>query len=194
MPWVLVILLLGFFNGFATYPYLNFLSATLREELGYSIGFAAGLWSVIGCVGIFAGFLVGGISARFGVRTAILVCYASAFAANGLMASAPGPALAVLSAVLFALSFYPIYGLVPAYVSLKTSPATAVTVFGMVTVLQGIGGTLGNYISGLSQELTGTFSWIYVGCSVSGVICLIATLGLPRQAVSAPTGPVCTAA
>lgn len=64
MPWVLLIFALGFLNGTMPYPYLTYLSPYLREELGYSVGFASGLWATIGAVGIGAGFIIGLVSSR----------------------------------------------------------------------------------------------------------------------------------
>ncbi|RYD86786.1 MAG: MFS transporter, partial [Sphingomonadales bacterium] len=133
MPWVLLIFALGFVNGMMPYPYLTYLSPFLREELGYSVGFASGLWATIGAVGIVAGFVLGAIASRLGSRLAMLTCYLSFLAAGTLMVIDPSMEFAVVSGILFSLGFYPIYGLLPVYVSHRALPAIAVTVLGIST-------------------------------------------------------------
>jgi MFS family permease len=181
MPWVLLILALSFFNGFSPYPYLGYLSPYLREELGYSVSYAAWLWSMIGIVGIFAGFLAGAISSRVGTRAAILFCYVNFLAAGLIMDFAPTPALAILAGVLFAFGFYPIYGLLPAYVSHRTSTGLAVSIFGLSTVVQGLGGASGNFLGGMIRIQSLSFGGIYLAVAVVAVICIALTILLPKQ-------------
>ncbi len=111
MPWVALIFALGFINGLMPYPYLTYLSPFLREELGYSVGFASWLWATIGAVGISAGFAIGTISSRLGARHAMLACYSSFLAACALVVLDPSMELSLLSGIFFSLGFYPIYGL-----------------------------------------------------------------------------------
>jgi MFS family permease len=181
MPWVLLIWALSFFNGLSPYPYLGFLSPYLREELGYSVSYAGWLWGMTGIVGIFAGFLAGAISSRVGTRAAILFCYVNFLVAGLLMFLAPTPALAILAGALFSLGFYPIYGLLPAYVSHRTSAVAAVTIFGISTVVQGIGGASGNYLGGMIKSASDSFSGIYLAFAAAGAFSIILTITLPRQ-------------
>lgn len=181
MPWVMLILMLGFINGMMPYPYLTYLSPFLREELGYSVGFASGLWATIGVAGIGAGFIIGAISSRFGSRHAMLTCYLGFLAAGAVMALDPSAELSILSGILFALGFYPIYGLLPVYFSHRAMPRVAVTVLGMCTVLQGIGGTTGNVLGGVVKTSSQSFGGIYLGVATAAAIAAILTIALPRD-------------
>ncbi|MDB5552048.1 MAG: major facilitator superfamily 1 [Rhizobium sp.] len=179
MPWVALIFALGFVNGMMPYPYLTYLSPFLREELGYSVGFASWLWATIGAVGIGAGFIVGTISSRLGSRHAMLFCYLTFLAAGALMVIHPSMELSIVAGILFSLGFYPIYGLLPAYVSHRAVPHVAVTIFGICTVLQGIGGTTGNFLGGVIKTSTQSFSGIYLAVALAAAIAVVMTFLLP---------------
>jgi MFS family permease len=181
MPWVALIFVLGFINGMMPYPYLTYLSPYLREEMGYSVGFASWLWATIGAVGIAAGFIVGLISSRLGSRHAMLFCYLNFLAAGTVMALMPTMPLSIVSGILFSLGFYPIYGLLPAYVSHRAVPRVAVTIFGICTVLQGAGGTAGNFLGGLMKTWAHSFNGIYLGVAVIAAIAVALTILLPKD-------------
>lgn len=181
MPWVALIFALGFINGMMPYPYLTYLSPFLREELGYSVGFASWLWATIGVVGIGAGFIVGTISSRLGSRHAMLACYASFLAAGALMVLDPSRELSVLSGIVFSLGFYPIYGLLPAYVSHRVLPRVAVTVLGICTVLQGVGGTTGNFFGGVIKTSTQSFGGVYLAVAIAAAMAVALTIVLPKD-------------
>ncbi|MBY5411673.1 MFS transporter [Rhizobium leguminosarum] len=181
MPWVVLIFALGFINGLMPYPYLTYLSPFLREELGYSVGFASWLWATIGVVGISAGFAIGTISSRLGSRYAMLACYSSFLAAGALVVLDPSMELSILSGIFFSLGFYPIYGLLPAYVSHRATPGLAVTVLGICTVFQGIGGTTGNFFGGVIKTSTESFSGIYLAVAVTAAVAAAMTILLPKD-------------
>lgn len=181
MPWGALIFVLGFVNGMMPYPYLTYLSPFLREELGYSVGFASWLWATVGAVGIGAGFVVGTISSRLGSRYAMLACYSSFLIAGVLVVIDPSMELALASAIFFSLGFYPIYGLLPVYVSHRARPRLAVTVLGVCTVLQGIGGTTGNFFGGVIKTSTQSFGGIYLAVVVMALIAAVITIALPKE-------------
>jgi predicted MFS family arabinose efflux permease len=106
MPWVLLIWALSLLNGFSTYPFQNFLSPYLREEIGFSVSYAAWVWGTIGVVGMVAGLAVGWMSSRLGLRLAILFCYLCFLVAGAILAFWPTAPLGVASGVLFSLGFY----------------------------------------------------------------------------------------
>ncbi|MBH0247472.1 MFS transporter [Streptomyces cavourensis] len=162
-------------------PFQNYLSPYLREGLGFDIGFAAQVWGAIGIIGMFAGFAVGWLSDRIGVRAALVMCYTLFFLSAAILVVAPVGFLPMVSGVLFALAFYPIYGLVPAYVSKSASGAAATVIFGITNVTQGLGGIAGNYTAGFLKNVTGDFMWYYVVIAVTAVVLALLTLQLPRE-------------
>jgi len=181
LPWVFLVFLLGFINGVMPFPYLTYLSPLLREERGYSVGAVSLLWAAIGTVGIGAGFLLGAIASRFGSRLAMLVCYVCFVAAGLLMYVDPSLRLSIISVASFSLGFYPIYGLLPSYVSYRAGPRVAVTVMGICTVLQGIGGTTGNVFGGAIKTFTQSFAGIYLAVALTGAIAAAITMVLKND-------------
>ncbi|MEU0159788.1 MFS transporter [Streptomyces sp. NPDC006261] len=179
--WVVIVWTMKFLNGFACMPFQNYLSPYLREGLGFDIGFAAQVWGAIGVIGMFAGFAVGWLSDRIGVRASLVMCYTLFFLSALILVVAPVGFLPMVSGVLFALAFYPIYGLVPAYVSKSASGAAATVIFGVTNVTQGIGGIAGNYTAGFLKNVTGDFMWYYVVIAVTAVVLALLTLQLPRE-------------
>ncbi|MEU8521310.1 MFS transporter [Streptomyces sp. NBC_01216] len=179
--WVVIVWTMKFLNGFACMPFQNYLSPYLREGLGFDIEFTAQVWGTIGVIGMFAGFAVGWLSDRIGVRASLVMCYALFFASAVLLAVAPVGYLPMVSGVLFALAFYPIYGLVPAYVSKSASGAAATVIFGVTNVTQGVGGIVGNYTAAFLKNLTGDFMWYYVVIAATTVLLGVLTLRLPRE-------------
>ncbi|MCS4093661.1 MULTISPECIES: MFS transporter [unclassified Rhizobium] len=170
VPWVFLVFVLGFINGVMPFPYLTYLSPLLREERGYTVGTVSLLWATIGTVGIAAGFVLGSIASRFGSRLAMLVCYLC-FVLAGLLMHIQAPLeLSVISVVSFSLGFYPIYGLLPAYVSHRAGPRIAVTVMGICTVLQGLGGASGNIFGGLIKTSTQSFEGIYLAVALIAAV------------------------
>jgi predicted MFS family arabinose efflux permease len=180
-PWVLIIWFITFMNGFSTLPFQNYLAPYLREELGFDVNLAAQVWATIGFVGMFSGFVVGWLSDRTGVRLALLVCYVSIFLSCAILVAIPTGYLPLAAGTLFALAFYPIFGLVPAYVAKRTGGRQATVIFGVANVTLGIGGMIGNYMGGIVTDLTGTFVWIYAAVAASMVVLTLISLLLPPE-------------
>jgi MFS family permease len=182
-PWVLMVWSINFLIGFSTFPFQNYLSSYLRTELGFGVDYTAQIWATIGFVGMFAGLAVGWLSDRIGLRAAMLLVYICVAGAALIFVVQPSGYWPLLAAVLFSTAFYPIFGLIPAYVSKQASSvATAVAIFGIANVMQGTGGMLGNYGAGLLASLSGSFVGVYVTIGIVAVLLMILTLKLPSEA------------
>ncbi|HSP24339.1 MAG TPA: MFS transporter [Saliniramus sp.] len=180
-PWVVIIWAITFMNGFSTLPFQNYLSPYLREELGFSVEFAAWVWGVIGFIGMFAGFVVGWMSDKTGVKLALLFAYFCVFAASTILVVAPTETLTTGAGVLFAVAFYPIFGLVPAYVAKTARGAQATVIFGVANVTLGIGGMVGNYVFGVVASVTGTFVWVYIAIAAAALLLALLSIMLPAE-------------
>lgn len=182
-PWVLLIWSMNFLIGLSTFPFQTYLSSYLRVELGFDVQYTAQVWALIGIVGMVAGLVVGWLSDRIGLRAAMCLVYGCVVMAALLFVISPTGYWPMVAAVLFSIAFYPIFGLIPAYVSkLASSSAMAVSIFGIANVMQGTGGILGNYGAGLLTVHNGSFAGIYAVISVVGVLLIVLTLKLPREA------------
>jgi MFS family permease len=170
-----------FLNGFALLPFQNYLSPYLRDELGFPVTVAGRVWAVIGFVGMGAGFAVGALSDRIGIRASLVLTYLLVLAASLLTALVPAEPAMIAAAVAFALAFYPIFGLVPAYIGKTLSGAQATRAFGIANVMLGLGGMLGNLIGGWSRTGTGTFVWIYLAVAATALVLAALAAALPAE-------------
>jgi len=181
-PWVLTVWSMNFLIGFSTFPFQNYLSSYLRTELGFAVERTAQIWAVIGFVGMFAGLAVGWLSDRVGLRAAMLLVYFNVALAALIFVVHPVGYWPLLAGILFAIAFYPIFGLIPAYVSkMASTAALAVTIFGIANIMQGVGGMIGNYCAGLLASVSGTFVGVYGAIGVVAVLLGALTLRLPRE-------------
>ena len=180
--WVYKVWSMNFLIGFSTFPFQNYLSSYLRTELGFGVEYTAQIWASIGFVGMFSGLALGALSDRIGLRAAMLLVYACVAAAALILVIAPSGYWPLVAGVVFAVAFYPIFGLIPAYMSkMASSAALAVTIFGIANIMQGVGGMLGNYCAGLLASLSGSFVAVYA--VIAGVAVSLAglTLCLPNE-------------
>jgi predicted MFS family arabinose efflux permease len=180
--WVYKVWSMNFLIGFATFPFQNYLSSYLRTELNFSVEYTAQVWASIGFVGMFSGLALGALSDRIGLRAAMLLVYGCVTLAALILVIAPTGHWPLVAGVVFAVAFYPIFGLIPAYVSkMATSAALAVTVFGVANIMQGVGGMLGNYCAGLLASMSGSFVAVYGVITGVAVVLAVLTVCLPNE-------------
>lgn len=161
----LAIIFMMFLNGLSCMPYQTYLSAYLQTEAGYSGDTAAYVWRFIGIVGMFSGFAVGSLADRITVRWGMVLTYLVLAVSCMLIMMARGGGQSLnlyVAAVTFGISFYAIFGLVPAYISHVFGLGSAALVFAFGNIALGLGGIVGNMLGGLLKELTGSFEPIYM--------------------------------
>jgi MFS family permease len=115
------------------------------------------LWSLIGGLSIASGFLWGYVSDRFGRRTALAWIFALQSAAYFTFAfwqAMPGYILATL---LFAVTAWSIPAVMGATVGDLFGATAAPAVFGFITVIFGIGQTVGPTVAGAIADSARTF-------------------------------------
>lgn len=180
-PWVLMVWSMNFFIGFSTFPFQNYLSSYLRTELGFGVEFTAQIWALIGIVGMFVGLAVGWLSDKIGLRVTMIFVYLCLIMSALILVTMPSGYWLMVASVLFSTAFYPIFGLIPAYVSkLAPSISIAVAIFGVANVMQGAGGMLGNYGAGLLASMSGTFTTVYSIVVIVGLVLIMLTAKLPK--------------
>lgn len=183
-PWVVVIWLLTFVGGFCAMPFQNYLSPYLMEEVGISTSLASHIWGTIGFTGMFSGFCLGWLADKTGVRMTLRFSYLCLFLAGVLLVTLPTGYYLFAASILFALAFYPIFGLIPAYTAKKVQNAdggTITIIFGVSNVTLGLGGMLGNLIGGMLKQSTGSFFWTYVVVIVAALALALLSLMLPSE-------------
>jgi MFS family permease len=188
VPWVFIVWSMTFLNGFSTLPFQNYLSPYLREELGFGVDFAARVWATIGLIGMVAGFVIGSLADRAGIRFALILSYVFVALAAIILIAMPIGVLPMVAGVLFALAFYPIFGLIPAYVSKITVGETVTKIFSVANVTLGVGGIVGNYAAGLLKDSTGSFVPIYAAIALAAAILTALSVMLPSESDAGARG------
>ena len=153
-----IIMLMMFLNGLSCMPFQTYLSSLLVGEHGLNIEQSASAWRLIGFVGMFGGFLIGWVADRITVRWTLLIVYLLLGQSTAILLYAEiTPVSIYASSALFGLSFYAIFGLVPAYISHVYKNNTAAIVFAFGNIALGLGGILGNTAGGWIKQATNTF-------------------------------------
>jgi predicted MFS family arabinose efflux permease len=189
--WMVGIWVIKFMNGFSFMSFQNFLAPLLRDHGGQSIEYSSAVWMTIAVVGAVAGFAVGRLGDVLGLRRTLTLCYGLFLASCLLLHGAQSGWMPFAAAMLFGLSFYPIYGLVPAYVGRVSTVSQATLIFGLANVFQGAGGVVGNLVGGSVATDTAWLPNYYLLLGAGAFVLGAATLALPsdrhtRHAVSQP--------
>ena len=181
---VAAILFMMFLNGVSCMPYQTYLSAFLQSEAGYSPDTTAYVWRVIGIVGMASGFVMGTLADRISIRRGMIVVYlvlaTSCFALMRSVGSSSGTPIFV-AAVTFGISFYAIFGLVPAYISRVFGLGHAALVFSFGNIALGFGGIVGNMAGGWLKEQSGSFQPIYAIMLGAAVLSALLSVFMPGE-------------
>lgn len=173
--------LVAFLNGLTLLPFQTYLAPFMRDELGISASTTGMVWSTIGAVGMAAGFLVGWIADRIGTRLALILCFASACVASLCVYHFNSDGYFYVAGFLFALAFYPVFGLVPTYIGQIVDVSRLTQAFGIANVLIGLGGVCGNFLGGVCKDVLGSFAPIYLFISIFLLVQLVVVATLPKQ-------------
>lgn len=180
-PSSMLILAMMFLNGIACMPAQNYLMSYLRDDLGYDIATASRAWSMIGLIGMVGGLIMGALADKITVQRSLTVTYILLSAATGLFLHHGNPYEVYLGAAIFGLAFNAIFGLVPAFVSLNFPKSTSTLIFGLATVLLGVGSMIGNLVGGIIHDVAKSFSSIYQISTLMALILATCSLGLGKK-------------
>ena len=190
------ILAMMFLNGLSCMSFQTYLSAYLAGQVGLEETQTASAWGIIGLVGMFSGFLMGALADRITIRRGMIVTYlVLGVAALAIMFGETGGVrflLIYVAAAAFGLSFYAIFGLVPAYISHLFSDGNAALVFAFGNVALGAGGVIGNLVGGYSKELSGSFDILYLMILVAALLSAVIAMVLPREVENDWPGTICS--
>ena len=178
------IVFMMFLNGLSCMPYQTYLSAFLQNEAGYSAETAAHAWRVIGLVGMVSGFAVGALADRITVRLGMFFTYGIlAVSCLLLLVARGGDNLPALygATVAFGVSFYAVFGLVPAYIGHFFGGGSAALVFAFGNIALGLGGIIGNALGGWLKESSGTFAPIYFVMLAAAVASAALSVAMPCE-------------
>ncbi|NWB29188.1 MFS transporter [Pseudomonas gingeri] len=160
-PVAVHILLLSAFIGSISGPFLNFLSAFVTERLGAGPQTTGSLWTLIGACGALGGLLLGSLADRWGVLRVMAISIGAFGLAMLALLLHPALVLAWLAAGLFALFYFPVWGLMAAYLSARLSPVHSLQVVSLSMVGYGLGSASANALNGLLLQASGSFAVIH---------------------------------
>jgi predicted MFS family arabinose efflux permease len=166
------ILLLSGLIGAISGPFLNFLSAFVSDRLGASPHITGSLWTLTGVGGIVGGMLLGSLADRWGALR-IMTLSISVFG-TAILSLLLQPSLVVVwfAAGLFAVFYFPVWGLMAAYLSARLSPVQSLQVVSLSMVGYGLGSASANWLCGLLLQATGQFALIHGWILFFVVLCL----------------------
>jgi predicted MFS family arabinose efflux permease len=169
--------------GIGLLIYFTFFQKRLISDLGYSSRAAGGLFLVLGVAGLFGGVIWGSVSDRFGREHTIAGTLLIAGIAAFLFAWTSGPAGLVVSALLFGSTGMVIPGLIGAACGDKFGPRLASASLGLVTVLVGVGQTIGPFLGGSLNDAFSSLGPTYV---LSGAVFVVGAIGALLLGASRP--------
>lgn len=181
--------------GLAGVPFITYFSAYAHDDLHLGFEVAAHAWALVGLVGAVSGLALGmlgdrrthrdhacgraGAPPRDGLRTA-LVCAGVLFLGASLVAAShPGSYALAVAAIAFGGSFFPIFGLLHAYVAKTSASRLAAMVCGICEAAFGVGGAVGNVLGGLCKAASGSFAPVYWLATVAAVVLVGSTFLVP---------------
>jgi predicted MFS family arabinose efflux permease len=145
--WHLGLIYMGF--GITFLIYFTFFQKRLISDLGYSGQTAGSLFLILGFAGLAGGVIWGSVSDRIGREHTIAGTLLLAAIAAFLLAWPTGLAGLIVSTLLFGSTGMVIPGLIGAACGEKFGPRLASASLGLVTVLVGVGQTIGPFVGGL---------------------------------------------
>ena len=178
--WILSFIYILF--GFSYVIYATFYARYLIDEGGITETTVGLLWSGIGAVSITSGFLWGTLSDRLGRKYAlagIFFLQTGSYLLFALWTSMPG---FLISSLLFALTAWSIPAVMSATIGDVFGPSKSSTVFGIVTMIFGIGQATGPFAAGRIAGVSGSFAQAYIAAAVAALIgCVVSLVSLPKS-------------
>jgi MFS family permease len=163
-----------FMFGFSYIIYLTFFIAYLTKEMGLTPQKAGEIFAVLGLFSIFSGVLWGWISDVLGRRYGSLLAYltlALSYLVFAFWRSIPG---FYVSSIVFGITLSSIPAIMAAAVGDSMGGRLAPAALGFITLLFGIGQSLGPTIAGWMKDTTGTFAGGFV---LSALVSLLGAAG-----------------
>jgi MFS family permease len=163
-----------FMFGFSYIIYVTFFVAYLTSEAALTPQKAGQIFALLGLASILSGTLWGALSDILGRRYGSLLAYltiALSFLMLALWRSSPG---FYVSSIVFGISLSSIPAIMAAAVGDSMGGRLAPAALGLITLIFGIGQSLGPAVAGWIKDATGTFTGAFV---LSAVVSLMGAAG-----------------
>jgi MFS family permease len=148
--------------GFSYIIYMTFFVAYLTSEAALLPRKAGGMFAVLGLASILSGVLWGWISDVLGRRNGTLLALLTLVASYVVFAEGKSVPALYVSAILFGAAVSSIPAIVAAAVGDVVGGRLAPAGLGFITLMFGIGQSLGPAVAGWIKDCSGTFSWAFL--------------------------------
>lgn len=172
--------------GMVCGPWQHYLSSFLGDENGHSLGLIGQLWSIVGFLGLFSGFAVGMLADRIGIKRTLAGSFAVLGVSGILVAIHDDIALLYSAAICFGLTYFAVYGLIPAYITKTVSDQHATSVFAGANICLGLGTALANLCAGFIPMLSGSLQHVYIGVAIIAGFATLLVTALPGENAEMP--------
>jgi len=163
-----------FMFGFSYIIYITFFVAHLTTEGGLTPQKAGQIFAVLGLLSIFGGAVWGWISDVLGRRIGSLLAYLFISLSFVIIASSRSTTGFYVSSIIFGISLSSIPAIMAAAVGDSVGGRLAPAALGFITLIFGIGQSLGPALAGWIKDMTGTFAGAFI---LSAVISLMGAGG-----------------
>jgi len=168
------IIVIYFIFGFAYNIYATYFVAYIIEEVGLSEKTAGNIWAIFGWMCMGSGLIWGFLSDRMGRRRTLLWNHGIISLSVLMPLIFHQSFLLGFSAFLFGSTFLGTVTVIAACIGDHESEKKA-SIYGLVTLIHGIGQFLGTILGGYFKELTGSFQLTFIFSLTGFLLCFILT-------------------
>ncbi|MDB6010684.1 MAG: hypothetical protein JWL65_2934 [Gammaproteobacteria bacterium] len=169
-----VLAIVALLGGLGGIPFISYWSSLGVDELKLGRSIVGGAWTTIGVVGMLSGVAMGWFADRFGIRKALAAAIAGLGVAAFMGVMWPNPVGFISASLLFGLTFFPIYGLIPTYIAKTAGRRQAPLLSSVTEGALGVGAICGSALGAAVRTHLGNFMTVYLGIVV--VCCLMLIL------------------
>ncbi len=164
-----------FLFGYTYVIYATFIVTTLVKERGFSETVAGNFWSWVGLLSLLSGPVFGTLSDRLGRKAGLMIVFSLQTLAYLLVAANLPPVFLYLSIGFYGIVAWSIPSIMVAAVSEYVGIDKALSAFGFITFIFGLGQITGPSVAGVLAERTGSFSSSFFMAAVfAGMALLLA--------------------
>jgi len=176
--------------GFVVMAVNQFFGEALEADAGFSRNHTSNLYALIGLAAIPGATLLGRLSDRFG-RGEMMSVGATLCSLAALLVLVGSEPWAALSAIVFGIGSFGFPIIVAAYVADHVEAREFSAVFGVMTIIFGVGQMAGPQFAGLLADRTG-FTTVFVICAGVAMVSAALALALTRSNNRAAQVPALT--
>jgi MFS family permease len=184
-----------FLFGYTYVIYATFIVTALVKERGFSETIAGNFWSWVGFLSLASGPVFGTLSDKLGRKAGLMIVFSLQALAYLMVAANLPPLFLYLSIGFYGIVAWSIPSIMVAAVSEYVGIDKALSAFGLITFIFGLGQIAGPSIAGVLAERTGSFSSSFFMAAAFAGAAILLTGFLkkpPSHEVNRPTGSLLT--